>query len=157
MPSQSDQKALISPEFAGALFFTIYAALFFFFTKFLLLPLKHYIDLPWFPALLIILLASALLGREFGKILSKPSHWIRLFGTGIAMAILAILLVSIGAMVHAALYDASVFAKLHSWKDYFIIYGLLVATITLSIGVGEKLINDILFGICLSNLNLLAR
>ena len=81
------------------------------------------------------LLASALLGREFGKILSKPSHWIRLFGTGIAMAILAILLVSIGAMVHAALYDASVFAKLHSWKDYFIIYGLLVATITLIIGV----------------------
>lgn len=131
----SDKKQAITPEFAGTLFFAIFAALFLIFTKYTLIPLQGSLHLPLYPALFIALVSGAIIGRKFAGRLAKENRWLRLFLLGLMMGILAIFIASISALIRSCLYDTSFLPSLHYWQDYFIAYGLIVLSIALVIGI----------------------
>jgi hypothetical protein len=130
-----DNKITSNSRFAATIFFAIYALLFLLFTKYTLLSLQNSLQLSLFPSLLVILLTGAFLGRLFADKLAKKSHWLRLFLLGCLMAIITILLVSFLVLVYSYFYDASFLNHLPRWQDYFIVYGLVVLSVTLIVGV----------------------
>ncbi|MDP1602565.1 MAG: hypothetical protein Q8M03_04805 [Legionella sp.] len=135
MKSEINKKSALTARFAATLFFAIYALLFLLFTKYTLLSFQNSLRLPLFPSFLIALLAGAILGRLFVKKLAQKSHWFRVFLWGCLVALIAILFISLFVLVYSYFYDASFLNHLPKWQDYFIIYGLVVLSVTLVVGV----------------------
>lgn len=143
MQSAPVKKDLINPEFAATIFFVIYAVLFLLFTKYSLIPLEMSADIPIVSSLIVALFIAAFLGRLFAKSLAGQHHWIRIFLTGVCMAILAILIASVIFFIRAWFYDASLFKLVHHWQDYFIIFGLRVLMTASIIGLWLGLLTGI--------------
>lgn len=135
MQSTPVKKDLVSPEFASSMFFVIFAILFLLFTKYSLLPLEMSNDIPFVSSFIVALFTAAFLGRVFAKSLTKQYHWLRIFLTGVLMAILAILIASVVFFIRAWFYDAALFRLAHHWQDYFIIFGLRVVMTASVIGL----------------------
>ena len=125
----------ISPRFAGAVFFAIFALLFMFFTKYTLLSLRDSALLPLLPAIVVSLITGAFVGGIFGPALAKQSYWLRPFVIGIVLACLALILASFGIIAHYYLVDANFFSRFHQWQDYFLVYGLILLSLTITVGV----------------------
>ena len=143
MHSTPVKKDLISPEFAATIFFTIFAVLFLLFTKYSLLPLGMSANIPAVSSFLVALLTAAFLGKVFAKSLSEPYHWIRIFLTGVFMAMLAIVISSLVFFIRAWFYEAALFQLARHWQDYFILFGLRVAMTASIIGVWLGLLTGI--------------
>lgn len=124
-----------TPGFAGAVFFAIFGLCFLIFAKYTLLSLATNLNLPMFPAVLLVLITGAYLGSYFGEALAKCKTWYHALLIGCFMAVLGILFISLSTMVRAWIFDTGVYDKLHGWRDYVVVYGLLVASITLLAGV----------------------
>lgn len=135
MKNESVQRAPLSPQFAGAVFFAIFSLLFVLFTKYMLLSLKDSLRLPLLLTLFSVIGISACIGALLGNVLAKPRHWFRLLLIGFSLAILAIVLASLGILLHACYYQAPLIHSLHHWQDYVIIYGVIVVSVTLIVGV----------------------
>lgn len=125
----------ITPEFASTGFFMIFGVLFLLYTKYALLPLNVSHQIPLISSLVVILLIAAFLGRIFARSLVKKHHWLRLFLTGVFMALLALLIVSLTIFIRSWIVGTPLFQLAQHWQDYFIIYGLLVVTTSSVIGV----------------------
>ena len=137
------KKDLISPEFAASVFFAIFAVLFLIFTKYSLLPLGMSRDIPAVSSFIVALFTAIFLGRLFAKSLSGPYHSIRIFLTGVFMAMLAIVISSLVFFIRAWFYDAALFQLARHWQDYFILFGLRVAMTASIIGVWLGLLTGI--------------
>lgn len=135
MQTNQVKKELISPQFASSMFFVIFAILFLLFTKYSLLSLEMSNVIPFVPSFIVTLFTAALLGRIFATSLTGQYHWIRIFLTGVLMAILAILIASLVFFIRSWFYDAAVFRMVHHWQDYFIIFGLRILMTASVIGI----------------------
>lgn len=130
----SENKSVITAEFAGTVFFGSYAVLFLLFTEYTLLPLQGSLHLPLYPSIFIILFAGAIVGRQFAPRLVRETYWLKLLLLGFLLAIVCILIASLSLLVRAILYDPTFFSGIHHWQDYFIAYGLIMLSITLVLG-----------------------
>lgn len=137
------KKDLVSPEFAATVFFGIFAVLFLIFTKYSLLPLGLSANIPVVSSFIVALFTAIFLSRIFAKSLSGQYHWIRIFLTGVFMAMLAIVISSLVFFIRAWFYDAALFQLAHHWQDYFILFGLRVAMTASIIGVWLGLLTGI--------------
>lgn len=135
MTLKTDDHNPLSPRFAGAIFFAIFAVLFMLFTKYTLLSLKDSLLLPLLPALLIAAITGAFAGSIFGEFLAKKGTWVRPFLIGILLACLSLILGSLGVLTHYYLTNPDFFARLHQWQDYFVVYGVVLLSLTLTIGL----------------------
>lgn len=130
--NESTDETPLSPQFAALIFFTLFSLLFFLFIKFALLSKDN---VPF----ILGISGSGLLGALFGylnaPLLAKQQSLSRLIITGIAMAIVAILLISLVVLLHGYYKGGALLHSLHSWQDYCIIYGVIVASLGLIIGV----------------------
>lgn len=135
MTLKADDQNPLSPKFAGAIFFAIFAVLFMLFTKYTLLSLKDSLSLPLLPSLLIAAITGAFAGGIFGEVLAKKCHWLRPFFIGILLACLSLILGSLGVLTHSYLSNPSFFARFHHWQDYFVVYGVVLLSLTLTIGL----------------------
>ncbi|KTD66148.1 hypothetical protein [Legionella spiritensis] len=131
----NNRHSSVSPGMMGAVFFALFAVLFFIFAKYTLLSLQSNQLLPFFPSMFITLILGALLGWLFGPWLATAKNWGRSLGTGILMALLSLLLISLGAFLYSYLNDTAFFARLQNGLDYLIVYGVLFLSIVLTIGV----------------------
>lgn len=135
MTLKDDNQNPLSPRFAGAIFFAIFAVLFTLFTKYTLLSLKDSLLLPLLPSLLIAAITGVFAGSIFGEVLAKKGHWLRPFFIGILLACLSLILGSLGVLTHYHLSNPNFFARLHQWQDYFVVYGVVLLSLTLTIGL----------------------
>ena len=124
-----------SPRVAGAVFFTIYALLFTLFTKYTLLSLRDSALLPLLPSLLVAVATGAFAGGLFGKALAKPRAWPTPFLIGILLACLSLILGSLAILAYYYLTDATFINHLNKWQDYFVIYGVILLSLFLTIGL----------------------
>jgi hypothetical protein len=124
----------LSPRFAGAVFFAIYALLFMLFTKYSLLSLKTSALLPLLPSIFISLIIGAFAGGIFGKILAKESHWLKPFLIGVLLACLVLILASLGVFLYSYVKDVTL-SNIHHWQDYWVIYGTILLSLALTIGL----------------------
>ena len=125
----------MSTQFAGAIYFALFALLYFLFTKYTLLSLKDDMQLPFFPSGIFVFLIGGLIGRQFASLLAKKSHWLRSMMIGFIIAIVAILIAGVCVLIHSYFYDATFINSLKHWQNYFIVYGVIVLSITFVIGV----------------------
>lgn len=125
----------LSPKVACAVFFAIYSLFFLLFAKYTFLSMNDGKLIPLLPSILILLVLSVLIGAVFGRLLAKQRHWLPLFLWGCLVALIGILFVGLVTLFYHHFYDTTFVSRIHSWKDYFIIYGLVVASITLVIGL----------------------
>jgi hypothetical protein len=130
-----DKKAPITPEFAASIFFSIFALLFFLFSKYTLLSLKTSMVIPIFPYLIITLFTGTFIGKVFGTTLAKPRHWFLVFLIGVFLAFVGILLASLSLLIYSYMFDATLMQRIYHWQDYFIVYGLIALSMMLLIGV----------------------
>lgn len=132
---KQDSSPPVSPRITGAVFFAIYALLFLFFAKYTLLSLQNASTLPFFPSMLVALLLGAFAGSISSKWLAKSGASLRTLLIGIIIAVLALLILSLGAFIHSCLNDPVFFNRLHHWQDYFLVYGAIFLSLLLIIGV----------------------
>ena len=135
MTIDEQEEKPIGPRLAAAVFFSIYALCFLIFAKYTLLSITDSLKLPLFPSVFLVLFTGAYLGGLFGTVLAKSRFWYHSLIIGCIMAVLAILLISLAVMIHAWFFDSAFFARLHNWRDYFVIYGMLVLSISLIVGL----------------------
>lgn len=125
----------LSPRFAGAIFFAIYSLLFTLFTKYTLLSLRDKGLLPLLPSIFVALIIGALVGGFLGKVLAKKAHWLRPFLIGILLAFLILILGSLAILAHYYFSDPIFVSHLQHMKDYFVFYGAILASLSLTIGL----------------------
>ncbi|CDZ77006.1 hypothetical protein BN59_01285 [Legionella massiliensis] len=135
MNQDSKHYSPLSPRLAGAVFFAIYAMLFMLFTKYTLISIKDTAVLPLLPSILISLLIGALAGSCLGKTLAKEGRWLRSFLIGIVLALLCLILGSLAILLHSYFKDASFLSHVQSWKDYFVLFGAILLSLTVTIGL----------------------
>lgn len=135
MNQESNEYKPLSPRLAGAVFFAVFALLFMLFTKYTLLSLKDNALLPLLPAILISVITGAFAGGLFGKALAKESRWPRPLLIGILLACLSLILGSLGILTHFYLNDANFLIRFRQWQDYFVVYGVILLSLTMTIGV----------------------
>mgnify|MGYP003388106233 CR=1 FL=1 len=135
MKNTTSESPAISPKFAGAIFFAVYALLFMLFAKYTLLSLRDTALLPFFSSILIAAVTGAFTGALFGGLLAKKSQWTRPFLMGIPLACLSLILGSLGIMIHYALSDPALLNRLGHWHDYLVLYGVILLSLVLTIGV----------------------
>lgn len=70
-----------------------------------------------------------------GGILAKKGNWARPFGIGILVACLSLILTSLGLLAYYYLTDATFLKHLQHWQDYFVIYGVILLSLALTIGL----------------------
>lgn len=133
--SDSKKMTPMSPQFAAAMFFAVFALLFLFFTKYTLLAFKDSVMLSLFPSMIIVVLIGGCLGALLGSWLAKKGSWLRPFLVGILLSALAILILSGCLLIHSYLYDVSFSVKIQKWQDYFLLYGVIAASLTFTIGL----------------------
>jgi|GEM_PF-2224154 len=131
----NDKLSPLNPKMASAVFFAIYALMFLLFAKYTLLSLRDGMLLPLFPSLLIAPITGAFAGWWFGSVLAQPGKWFRAMIFGILLAVIALLLASLAVFVHAYFYDNTMASRLTHWQDFFIFYGVILASMTLIIGL----------------------
>ncbi|MGQ3890064.1 hypothetical protein ACQUW5_13665 [Legionella sp. CNM-1927-20] len=124
-----------NPNWAGAIFFAIFAFCFLLLTKYILLSLQQSTVLPFFPALLVALITGSFLGAIFTKYLIYPRSWIYAFLIGILMALIAILLISLVIFLNLYFFEPTITNRLHHWQDFFILYGTIFLSLFLIIGL----------------------
>lgn len=124
----------VSPRFAGAFFFAIYALLFLLFTRYTLFSLNttSLSSLLW--TSLAALITGAFAGWCFGAALAKKSKGLRSFFLGILLAFLCLILLSFAFLVHGYFNKSILIYKAH-WKDYLVIYGTLLLSLISTIGL----------------------
>lgn len=132
--SEQEEKPL-SPGLAAAIYFAIFSLCFLIFTKYTLLSLQDSLKLPLFPSILVAMFTGAYVGSLFGAALAGTRTWYHSFIIGCFIALFSLVLISLAIMVHAWFYDGAFYGRLHSWRDYFVIFGALFASITLIAGV----------------------
>lgn len=125
----------ISPRFAGAVFFAIYALLFMLFTKYTLLSLRDSALLPLIPSILTSIITGIFVGGIFGSALTKTNGWLRPLFIGILLACLSLILCSLGIITHYYLKDPQFLSYFHHWQDYFVFYGAVLLSLFLTIGL----------------------
>ncbi|WP_028388007.1 hypothetical protein [Legionella fairfieldensis] len=135
MSQTINAKRPLSPRLAGAIFFAIYALLFTLFAKYTLLSLRDSALLPLLPACLTALITGAFAGSLFGETLAKKAHWSRSLLSGILLACLSLLLGTLAILTYHYLNNASFFSNFHRWQDYLLIYGAILLSLVLTIGV----------------------
>jgi len=135
MTSNEHEEKPIGPGLAAAIYFAIFALCFLIFTKYTLLSLQDSLKLPLFPSILIVMFTGAYVGSLFGAALARSKTWYHSLIIGCFMAVIAILLISLAIMIHAWFYDSAFYARLHTWRDYFVIFGALFVSITLIAGI----------------------
>ncbi|MDI9818107.1 MULTISPECIES: hypothetical protein [unclassified Legionella] len=135
MNSKTQEPSAVSPRFAGAIFFAAFSLLFLLFTKYTLLSLRDSALIPLFPSLLATLAIGALAGGLFGKMLAKKNGWLWPFFLGILIACLALILLSLIIYIHYYFTDPSLFSRFQHWQDYLIFYGVILASLFLTIGL----------------------
>jgi hypothetical protein len=133
MTSDADQFPL-NLRFAGAVFFSIYSLLLMLFTKYTLLTLRETALLPLLPSIFIALITGAFTGYCFGKMLAKKGKWYRSFFIGLLLACLFLILGSIAVLIHSYFTDSTFLNRSQQWQDYFVIYGAILAMLTVTIG-----------------------
>lgn len=133
----SDDAEIIpmNPRFAAAVFFGMFAVFFTLFAKYTLLSLQDSLRLPLLPALVVVLFTGAYLGSLFGLVLAKCRVWYQCFLIGVLMAVFAILLTSLSILLYCWFFNDPLMQTLHGWHDYVVLYGALVLSVTLIIGV----------------------
>ncbi|MFA5959237.1 MAG: hypothetical protein WC785_01815 [Tatlockia sp.] len=122
----------ISPKFAGAVFFALYAVFFMLFAKYTLLTLKDTRLLPFFSSLFIAAITGGIAGALLGKPLAKNAKWNRPFLIGILLALLSLVLGSFGVLAHYYLHNVLHFSR---WQDYFVVYGLVLLSLLMTVGI----------------------
>lgn len=135
MNQDSEHYTPLSPKLAGAVFFAIYALLFMLFTRYTLVSISYAALMPLLQSILISLLIGGLTGICLGKTLAKKSRWYRPFLLGIVLALLYIILGSLVVLLHSYFNDASFLSRVQSWKDYFVLYGAILLSLSLTIGL----------------------
>jgi MFS family permease len=135
MNANANNHSPLSPRFAGAIFFAIYSLLFTLFTKYTLLSLRDKALLPLLPSIFIALIIGALVGAILGKALVKKAHWLRPFLIGILLAFLILILGSLAILTHYYFSDPIFVSRLQHAKDYFVVYGAILASLSLTIGL----------------------
>lgn len=131
----TDNHTPISPKFAGAFFFAIYAFFFMLFAKYTLFSLQDRALLPLFSTIIISFFTGAFSGAILGNALVKKSRWTRPFFIGIALALLALFLGSLGILVHYYFHDPVFLQRFVHWRDYFVMYGVILLSLILTIGI----------------------
>ncbi|MFC3909161.1 hypothetical protein ACFORL_08765 [Legionella dresdenensis] len=122
-------------RFAAAIFFAIYSLLFLLFTKYTLLSLQESKLLPLFPALLITPITGAFAGYLFGAAIARQKQWYKALLLGFLLAIIAILLISLVLLGHGYYYEAPIFQQVKDWEDCLVLYGAILLSITLIVGL----------------------
>lgn len=135
MNPDSERYTPLSPRLAGAVFFAIYALLFMLFTKYTLISIQDTAVLPLLPTILLSLLIGALAGSCLGMRLAKKSRWYRSFLIGIFLALLCLILSSLAILLHSYFKDATFLSRIQSWKDYFVLFGAILLSLTVTIGL----------------------
>ncbi|PJE10908.1 hypothetical protein [Legionella sp.] len=135
MNSKANNYSPLSPRFAGAVFFAVYLLLFSLFTKYTLLSLRDKALLPLLPSVFVALIIGALVGCFLGKALAKKAHWFRPFLIGILLAFLILILGSLAILAHYYFSDPIFVSRLQHVKDYFVVYGAILASLSLTIGL----------------------
>lgn len=132
--ANSELSPSISPRFAGAVFFALYALLFLLLIRYTLFSLgtRTLISLVW--TILVALISGTIAGLGFGAALAKKAKGYRPFFLGILLALLILILVSFAFFIHGYLNKSIVFYGAH-WKDYFVIYGTLFISLISTIGL----------------------
>ncbi|WP_058442166.1 hypothetical protein [Legionella brunensis] len=125
----------MNPQFAGAIFFAIFYLLLLVFTKYTLIPLKDSALIPLLPASLITIIIGGLVGSVFGAMLAKKSTWIRPFLIGLLVACIVLLLLSLIVMAYYYFTNSPLISRLQRWQDYFIFYGVILSTLSLTLGL----------------------
>lgn len=125
----------LSAGTTAAFFFAGYAVLFMLFTKYTLLSLKNNSALPLIPSIIIALIVGALTGRLFGNSLVKIRLWFYPFLIGVLLACLSLILSGIGVLIYYYYNHVPFFNSPHHWQDYFILYGIVLLSLTLTIGL----------------------
>lgn len=133
---KNDSSSDISPRFAAALFFAIYALLFLVFTLYTLLSLKDSAGFPVGISFILIPLLGACLGAIFGQKMGqgRTAWWIIVLWS-ILMSLMAIAILSSAAFINSLVYDPSFLQRLHSFLDFLVIFALFFTYIFLIIGV----------------------
>lgn len=125
----------LSPRLAGAVFFAIYALFFMLFTRYTLISVQYAAVIPLLPSILISLFVGALAGAWLGKTLAKKSRWYRAFLIGLLLALVCLILGSLGLLLHSYFRDASFLNKVQSWKDYLVLYAAILLSLGVTIGL----------------------
>lgn len=131
----NNNKKQLSPRWVGAIFFAIFGFFFLLLSKYILLSLKQSAVLPFFPALLTALMLGSLLGYVFGKPLANQRRWFYSFLTGVAMALIALLFLSLGVVIETYSYKAPIIQHFNQWQDYFVFYGATFLSFLFIIGI----------------------
>ena len=128
-------RKLLSAGTTATVFFAGYAVLFMVFTKYTLLSLKNSSVLPLVPSIITALIIGALTGRLFGNSLAKNRSWFYPFLIGILLACLSLILSGVGVLVYYYYNSVPFFNSPHHWQDYFILYGIVLLSLTLTVGI----------------------
>jgi hypothetical protein len=135
MKTDSEQPTPLNPKFAGAIFFAIYGVLIILFSKYALFTLQDRAILPLLTSIPVAVITGAFLGGCFGKSLAKERPWYLSFCIGLLIACLSLLLGSIAILLHYYFTNATLLNQLRYWQDYFIIYGAILASLTVTVGI----------------------
>ncbi|ASQ46659.1 hypothetical protein [Legionella clemsonensis] len=125
----------LNPRFTGAIFFTIYSLLILLFTKYTLLSLKDSALIPLWPSLILTLVIGILTGSLFGKIVAQKRSWLSVFLIGILIACFMLLCLSLAIWAHFYYTGSPVLEQFQYWQDHIIFYGVIIATLFLTLGV----------------------
>lgn len=125
----------VSPRLAGAIFFALFALLCMLFIKYTLLSIQESALLPLFTSILAAIGTGASAGAFFGGALAKKARWPRPFFLGVAVGLLALVLIAIRLFIFSYSKNPLLFDQFHSWQQYLVFYGALLASLLLTLGL----------------------
>lgn len=125
----------LNPRIPAALFFAIFSLLFMLLIKYALLPLEGAGILPLFTSSLAAIGTGISVGIIFANQLIKGGSWLRPFTVGLAMGLLALILISVRLFIYAYTINPTFFSQFKHWQEYLVFYGAILASLLPTLGI----------------------
>ncbi|MCA0404483.1 MAG: hypothetical protein LCH30_11975 [Proteobacteria bacterium] len=128
-------QTFFNPRYVAMFFFAFNAILFVILTKYTLLSFNQAKILPLWPTLGLGILIGGFLGNLFGSSIATQKHWFKTILIGLAMALLALIILTLVLFIYYYSHRETIFVNLQGIKNYFILAGTLFLSLLLTIGL----------------------